>query len=77
MTVTGNPPAANSGPHEPMQQPHGLTQITGVHVPGARVGQVVTIDGAGHRVTEINLARPDHPVLVPVADAEASMDGGK
>jgi hypothetical protein len=41
-------------------------QIT-AHVPAARYGQVVTIDGTDYKVIEINLARPNHPVLAPIS----------
>jgi hypothetical protein len=76
MNVTDSPAAANSGPREAAQSRE-LTRLIGVYVPGAKYGQIVDVDGADYRVSEINLARPDHPVLVPVADAETSMDGGQ
>lgn len=41
-------------------------QIT-AYVPDATWGQVVTIEGIDYKVVEINLARPNHPVLAPIA----------
>lgn len=41
------------------------TQII-AHVPNAEYGQVVTIDGTDYKVTEIDLARPHHPVVTAV-----------
>ncbi len=49
-----------------MTTPAAAAQIT-AYVPAARWNQVVTIDGTDYRVSEINLAAPDYPVLTPVA----------
>lgn len=40
--------------------------VPDVCVPDAKVGQVVNVDGDDYRVTEIDLARPNRPVLAPV-----------
>jgi hypothetical protein len=43
------------------------TQLTGVYVPAAKWNQIVTVDGTDYRVSEINLANPNYPVLTKVA----------
>jgi hypothetical protein len=44
-------------------------QLTKVFVPGVvQIGQVVNVEGTDYKVTEINLARPNFPVLTRVAE---------
>lgn len=43
-------------------------QLTGVFVADTvKVGQVVAVGGIDYKITEINLARPNYPVLTKVS----------